>query len=140
MSELGVKEKAHLIGAVSHEEIPGLITSMDVCLAPYPSLTDFYFSPLKIFEYMACGVPVVASNIGQITEIIEDGINGFLCEPGDNEMFADKILDLKNNDFLRKQISKNAIESVVLHSWDNVVNKIIGAINLKKIVNESAGV
>ena len=47
-----------------------LIRQFDIALAPYPVLDHvFYFSPLKLFEYMACGVPVVAANLGQLAEV-----------------------------------------------------------------------
>ena len=45
--------------------VPGLLASMDVAVAPYPVLEHFYFSPLKLFEYMAAGRACIASRIGQ---------------------------------------------------------------------------
>jgi glycosyltransferase involved in cell wall biosynthesis len=54
-----------------------------VAVAPYPQLEQFYFSPLKIYEYMAAGLPVIASDIGQISELIEDKVNGLLVPPDD---------------------------------------------------------
>src|SRR5262249_36909852 len=64
LAECGLQEAVHLVGAVEPAEVPGLLASMDVAVAPYPPLENFYFSPLKVYEYMAAGLPVVASRIG----------------------------------------------------------------------------
>ena len=52
-------------GSVDPAEVPGLWPSMDAAVAPYPNLGHFYFSPLKVYEYMAAGRAVVASRIGR---------------------------------------------------------------------------
>src|SRR5207302_554460 len=75
--------EAQFAGAVAHTDIPGLLASMDVAVAPYPNLADFYFSPLKVYEYMAAGLPVVVSNIGQLGKLINHGVNGLLVPAGD---------------------------------------------------------
>src|ERR1051326_6064134 len=67
----GLKRHVTFTGALRHEEIPAVIRQFDIAVAPYPNLDhEFYFSPLKIFEYMACGVPVVAPKLGQIAEVV----------------------------------------------------------------------
>jgi glycosyltransferase involved in cell wall biosynthesis len=70
-------------GAVSPEEVPGLLAAMDVATAPYPDQPGFYFSPLKVYEYMAAGRAVAASRIGQIEQVLRHGEDGLLCPPGD---------------------------------------------------------
>jgi len=62
--------------------IPALLKQMDVGVAPYPSIRPFYFSPLKMFEYMAARVPIVASEIGQIADVLENGKSALLHRPG----------------------------------------------------------
>src|SRR5439155_81035 len=71
-------------GAVDFDRIPALLAEMDVAVAPYPDLPDFYFSPLKVYEYMAAGRAVVASDIGMLPQLIEDGVSGLLYPPGDS--------------------------------------------------------
>jgi len=71
-------------GALPHDEVPAIIRQFDVALAPYPKLGHaFYFSPLKLLEYMACGVAVVAAECGQIAEVIRHGKTGFLVPADD---------------------------------------------------------
>lgn len=85
----GVRSRLHLLGRVPHDEVAPLVREFDVALAPYPQATHaFYFSPLKIVEYMACGVPTVAAALGQIAELIDDGVHGRLYPPGDLDACA----------------------------------------------------
>lgn len=69
-------------GNVSYERVPDYIAAMDITVAPYIPSENFYFSPMKIFEYMMMGKPIVAGRIGQVEEVIADGDTGVLVEPG----------------------------------------------------------
>src|SRR6185503_10228289 len=84
----GLTESVVFTGAVLPAEVPSLLASMDIAVAPYPQLEHFYFSPLKVFEYMAAGLPVIASGIGQIKKVIEHGVTGWLVSPGDPVAFT----------------------------------------------------
>jgi glycosyltransferase involved in cell wall biosynthesis len=79
---LGVEAAVHFTGAVEHAAIPALLAAMDVAVAPYLPADDFYFSPIKVFEYMAAGRPVIASRLGEMVGLADDGL---LCAvpPGD---------------------------------------------------------
>ena len=79
----------------------GRASSMAV--APYPALDRFYFSPLKLYEYLAMGKAVVASAIGQVCEVIDDGINGLLTRPGDAGDLAEKLERLYRDPELRQR-------------------------------------
>ena len=84
VERLGLERHVTLVGAVPHDEIPAFIRAFDVAVAPYPDAPHaFYFSPLKVFEYMACGVPVVAANLGQLSEVVRDGTTGVVYPAGD---------------------------------------------------------
>jgi glycosyltransferase involved in cell wall biosynthesis len=78
----GLRRFATFTGAVPHDEVPALLARMDVGVAPYPRLAGFYFSPLKVFEYMAGGVPVVASDIGQLGSLLAHRHTALLHRPG----------------------------------------------------------
>jgi len=120
----GLKDSIHFTGAVDSEKIPGLLASMDVAVAPYPALANFYFSPLKVYEYMAAGRAVVASRIGSLAELIEDGMNGLLSPPGDVDALAAAILRLKADAALRQRIGAAARKMVIEnYTWDQVVRR-----------------
>ncbi|PYV15371.1 MAG: glycosyltransferase family 1 protein, partial [Acidobacteria bacterium] len=120
------RKSVELTGAVSTESIPGLLASMDVGVAPYPKLERFYFSPLKIYEYMAAGLPVVASRLGQIEQVIEHGRNGLLCAPGDASDLSHALIRLRSDPRLRAKLGSNARATVLArHTWDGVVEHIL---------------
>ena len=127
LARRGVREAAELTGAVSPDAVPGLLASMDIAVAPYPPQPGFYFSPLKVYEYMAAGLPVVASGIGQIEEAIRDGASGLLCPPGDPQAFAGALLRLADDPALRARLGQAARRSVLAdHTWSAVAERIIG--------------
>ena len=120
-------------GAVAPEEVPGLVASMDVAVAPYPALDHFYFSPLKVYEYMAAGVPVVASGIGQLRELIQPEINGILVPPGDAAALAEALQRLFKDPALRTRLGYEARKTVLAHyTWDAIVGRILTLAGLER--------
>ena len=117
-------ERAQFTGAVAPEEVPGWLASMDVAVAPYPPLTNFYFSPLKLFEYMAAGLPIVGSRIGQVIqveEVIKDNVTGLLVTPGDTQELTRALHELQMDSALRSRLGRAALKAVQEHTWDDVV-------------------
>jgi glycosyltransferase involved in cell wall biosynthesis len=126
LAERGMAEAAQLTGAVTPDAVPGMLASMDVVVAPYPVLEHFYFSPLKVYEYMAAGRPCVASRIGQIEAIIEDGRNGLLCPPGDAAALGEALERLLRDPALRSRLGEAARDTVQRHhTWDAAVARIL---------------
>jgi glycosyltransferase involved in cell wall biosynthesis len=106
--------------------VPGLLAAMDVAVAPSPAMPNFYFSPLKIFEYMAAGLPVVASDVGQIAEVIKHERTGLLCPPDDPAALAAALERLRCRPRLRARLSRNARAAVLRHhTWDHTVDRIL---------------
>ncbi len=87
-ARLGIAERVHFLGHRDHSDAIRALAASDIALAPYPALEGFSFSPLKLYEYLAAGVPVVASAIGQIPAILDGGRWGTLVRPGDAEDLA----------------------------------------------------
>jgi glycosyltransferase involved in cell wall biosynthesis len=126
LAERGAREAAELTGSVPPEAVPGLLASMDVAVAPYPPQAEFYFSPLKVYEYMAAGLPVVASRIGQIEEAIRDGVDGVLCPPGDGPALAAALLRLADEPALRARLGGAARQIVIAErTWSAVAERIV---------------
>jgi len=122
----GVRHRTELTGAVGPHEVPGLLASMDAAVAPYPPRTQFYFSPLKLYEYMAAGLPVVASRIGQVAEAICHGEDGLLCAPGDAEGIAQALGRLAAAPALRERLGARARQRVLAErTWSAVAERIL---------------
>lgn len=129
----GAAGAVHFTGAVDPSEVPGLLASMDLGAAPYPPHDNFYFSPLKVYEYMAAGLPVVASAVGQLRDLIEDGRTGLLCPPGDPAAFAQAFERLRNSPPLAAALGQEARSTVLReHTWDQVVQDILRAAGLPR--------
>ncbi len=124
------KKKVVFTGAVDPEEVPDLLATMDVAVAPYPALDNFYFSPLKLYEYMAMGLAVVASNIGQIQNVVKDAENGLLYEAGNVQSLADKLRELSSKPELRSSLARQARLTAERHSWDAALSKMLSTVNL----------
>jgi glycosyltransferase involved in cell wall biosynthesis len=121
----GLSDAVHFAGAVEPREVPGLLASMNVAVAPYPELPCFYFSPLKVYEYMAAGLPVVASRVGQLQKLIHHGVNGLLCAPGDPAALVEALQRLRQDPGLGTRLGQAARASVLRdHTWDAVVGRI----------------
>jgi glycosyltransferase involved in cell wall biosynthesis len=123
-----LSDQIHLTGWMPHSQIPELIRAMDIAVAPYPHIEQFYFSPLKLFEYMACGRAVVASRIGQIVEVIEHGKNGILFEPGNPAALAACLEALLIDECGRNQIANAASRAMTGRSWADVAANIVACI------------
>ncbi len=125
-----IARSIHFTGAVSPAEIPSLLVNWDVAVAPYQQQEGFYFSPLKIFEYMAAGLPTVAGKIGQISELIEHGKSGLLVAPGNPELIANALTDLATHPELRTRMGQAARARVLSQStWKSVVDRILAIAN-----------
>lgn len=112
-------------GAVAHDRMPQMLSAMDVGAAPYPAIEDFYFSPIKLFEYMAAGCAVVASAQGQIGEVIEHERTGLVCPPGDVVELAACLKRLRRDLPLRRGLGDAArLRVAQRHTWRGVAERI----------------
>ncbi|HKP53152.1 MAG TPA: glycosyltransferase family 4 protein [Chloroflexia bacterium] len=126
LEERGVLDSVCFTGSVDPGEIPGLLASMDIAVAPYADSEHFYFSPLKVYEYMAAGLPVVASRVGQLNGLIRHEVNGLLCPPGDTVALAAALERLRRDSALRIRLGNAARETVLHgHTWDAVAERIL---------------
>jgi len=124
---LGIQRSVIFIGNVEHSRVPELLSVSDVAVAPYPKFAlNFYFSPIKLFEYMAAGKAVVASRLGQIAEVIINGVNGLLVEPGDVGELATAMTKLLTDDSLRKTLGSAARKTVLQgYTWSKYIRKLV---------------
>jgi len=113
-------------GAVDPATVPDWLSRMDIAVAPYPQLADFYFSPLKIYEYMAAQLPVVATRVGHLSEVINHGVTGLLVPPDDPLALCASLRQLVDEPQLRRRLGEAARRFVAEHhSWDRVAREIL---------------
>ncbi|MDO4258659.1 MAG: glycosyltransferase family 4 protein [Actinomycetaceae bacterium] len=113
-------------GAVRPDDIMSHLEGSAIAVAPYPQMApeDSYFSPLKVYEYMAAGLPIVASEIGQIPSVL-DGV-GLLVPPSNPEALAEAIDHLSRESAERRRRGAlGRLLAVERHSWANVVDAIL---------------
>ncbi len=133
VSDSPYRDRIILTGYVSYEKIPEYLSAMDIALAPYPDMEFFHFSPVKIYEYMAAGKPVVSSDIGQIHELITPEIDGIICPPGDIDCFFANLSILIENPEKREKIGYHARQTIIqkhtwvhrAHAWAKAINSVL---------------
>jgi starch synthase len=112
------------LGTVPYAEMPPILAAADVGVAPYDPARQrqlalgFYWSPLKIFEYMASGLPTVTIPRSPLTEIVRDGQEGLHAREGDPDALAAAIVRLADDPALRRRMGASARARVVeRYSW-----------------------
>lgn len=125
-ADLGLDKTAQFTGLVTHTEVPRLLAAADVAVVPYPPMeTDLWLSPLKLFEYMASGKAVIASAVGQLTEVIQNDHNGLLVPPGDVPALTTALQRLIGDPDLRSRLGQQAREDAVRkHSWEHYLSRL----------------
>ncbi len=110
----------NLLGYVDFEMLPAIYAAAGVAAAP----TFYENLPLRVLEVMASGVPVVASDVCGLPEVIASGENGLLVPPGSPEALAEALILLLQDDGERKRMGKAARESIVgRFSWSRAATE-----------------
>lgn len=115
VNSLNLTDSVSFIGKVTHEKVPDYVNSSDMCVL-FRTGFDEGFSPLKLFEYLACNKPVLASR-SKGFEFIEQSNFGILASPTATEEVADKIVYMLKN---KECFSKGREFVLKNHSWDQV--------------------
>lgn len=126
-SDLGLDARVHWLGQVAHREIPRVLAASDVALAPYPGLQGFGFSPLKLYEYLAAGIPVVASAVGQIPQALANGRWGCLVAPGDPQALANGVAGVLRDPAAPARARQARAHALAVHGWRCRAEQILTA-------------
>jgi glycosyltransferase involved in cell wall biosynthesis len=124
--ELGIGSAVHFTGAVPHTEVPQLVGAADIAVAPYPMMQQaLWLSPMKLFEYMAAGLAVIASDVGQLGEVVNDGNNGLLTPPGNAAAMAAAMQRLIDEPALRTRLGAQARKDAQQkYSWEQYIARL----------------
>jgi glycosyltransferase involved in cell wall biosynthesis len=132
LEQRGLSDRVLLTGVVAHPHAVELLACCDVCVSPHvpnPDGTAFFGSPTKLFEYMGLGRAIVASDLDQIGEVLEDGHTALLTPPGDALAAARAVVRLLDDEQLRARIGQAALERAIeRHSWDAHVGRILAVL------------
>ncbi|MGP4083034.1 N-acetyl-alpha-D-glucosaminyl L-malate synthase BshA [Pseudalkalibacillus sp. R45] len=113
--ELGLQDDILILG--KQENIAELFSISDVKLL----LSEKESFGLVLLEAMACGVPVIGTNIGGIPEVIDEGRTGYICEVGNIEQIAARTLAILQDEELQREMSINAVEHVQNHFHSKMI-------------------
>ncbi|HEY3431451.1 MAG TPA: glycosyltransferase family 4 protein [Rhodocyclaceae bacterium] len=126
-TRLGVTQRVIFHEPVSHQRLPALYRAADVGI--FPSIGDEAFG-ITVAEAMACGLPVVASYIGGIPEVVgNEGSCGFLVSPGKPAHLAQVMTQLAQDHPLRDRLGRAARERIVSHfTWRDAARRLLAAL------------
>ncbi|WP_147108054.1 glycosyltransferase family 4 protein [Tateyamaria sp. syn59] len=122
----GCDDAAEFTGALPASCVPAALRRMDVGCAPYGETDDFYFSPLKIYEYMAAGLPVVTTRVGHLPALVRDGATGHVVPVADAAALARALLILARNAPRRHAMGATGRDEVLTdRTWDGVAARLL---------------
>lgn len=132
ISAYGLNKSTKVLSQVPFNKMPKLLNQCDVVLSHFNFHNKWpHNCSIKHLEYLALGKPTVATNVGEVNFAIEHGKNGFLCEEGDIDMFANSIVKLAKNSELRKKLGKAGRQKAIQElDWEFNVQKIIKSLEL----------
>lgn len=120
-------------GAVVPQDVPQHLDGAHIAVAPYPDGQDQYFSPLKVLEYSAAGLPVVASRVGQLEQLVRDGVTGLLVPPSDPDALAsaiDALVAVPERAERMGRAGRRKVEAS--HTWQHVLDRALDGLALPK--------
>jgi glycosyltransferase involved in cell wall biosynthesis len=113
-------------GTVGHHELPGYLAAMDVALVLATPGSPFHYSPLKLAEYLAAGVAVIAARAGALPEQLVDGMDSVLVPPGDLVALRSEVLRLRDDPVERARLGRAGRAAAVERwSWDHSIRRIV---------------
>jgi glycosyltransferase involved in cell wall biosynthesis len=128
VTKAGMGHAVIMTGKIAHSQVPEMLSIADVAVVPSTPLTAGLGgtgTPLKLFEYMAAGKAIVATALNEAAEVIRDGHDGLLVQPGDASKFAEATLKLVDDPKERSRLGKNAREQAVKqYSWEHYTRRL----------------
>ena len=133
INELGLTEKVTLGGYVSQDDVIKILKSSDIGVIPNNKtiIGSQHTSPMKIFEYLAVGLPIISSDFPAMREVLKEGENALFFESENVDELAEKIDSLSQDEALLAFMRKNNIKEGQKYSWENRAKIICDFIKLE---------
>ncbi len=121
------RKMLRFVDRVPNSEVPRVMKACDVCTIPWPwtEFSAYYTSPLKLFEYMAAGVPIVASDLPSLKEVLRHDENAWLVPPGEPSALAKGIRILLTDQKRAQRLAQKACEEVKGYTWETRAAQIV---------------
>jgi glycosyltransferase involved in cell wall biosynthesis len=115
-----------LTGWLTPDRLRRGLRALDACVLPFPWTEHLAYdaSPMKLFEYMASGTPIVASDLPSLAEILRHGDNALLVPPDDVGALADALRSLRDDPPLGRRLAAQALRDVQDHTWRSRAERI----------------
>jgi glycosyltransferase involved in cell wall biosynthesis len=128
-ADLGVVDRVRVTGPVAHGAIAAHLEGASIGIAPYPPSDFFYFSPLKVVEYMMAGLPVVTTDVGDVADTVRTA--GIVVPPGSVDELVEACAYLLERPELRRHMGAvGRSRALTHHTWDAVAERIESAAQL----------
>lgn len=120
-------QNLHFTGIIPNREVPVYLYAADVLVMPYTAqtVTHQYMSPMKMFEYMASGRPIVASDFPVLREVLRPDENAVLVPPANAEALTGSIQRLLADPGLSERLGAQALRDVGQYTWDCRAGKVL---------------
>jgi D-inositol-3-phosphate glycosyltransferase len=120
--QYGVQDQIMFLGRRSQDTLPYYYSAAEAVVVP-----SYYESfGMVALEAMACGTPVVASHVGGLAFLVQDGETGFTVPFDDPQALAARLLALLNDPDLRKQMGAGAADFAREYGWEKIAQRVIG--------------
>ncbi|HWR64778.1 MAG TPA: glycosyltransferase [Bellilinea sp.] len=124
-AELGLSDIVLFLGKRSQESLPYYYSAADVVVVP----SHYESFGMVALEAMACGTPVVASQVGGLPFLVQDGVTGFVVPNGEPELLGQHLIEILLDGDLRERLGCQGAEIARGYSWDTIAARILGVYN-----------
>lgn len=121
-ADLGLSDIVMFLGKRSQESLPYYYSAADVVVVP----SHYESFGMVALEAMACGTPVVASQVGGLAFLVQDGVTGFVVPNGEPELLGQHLIEILLDQALRTRLGAKGAEIARSYSWDIIARRIIG--------------
>jgi glycosyltransferase involved in cell wall biosynthesis len=122
-------DRVRFVGQVPNRDVPLYLWAADVLVMPYTSQTPTvrYMSPLKMFEYMAAGRPIVATDFPVVREVLRDGETAILVAPDSGNALREGLQRVLSDPSLQQGMAGAAREAAKAYTWERRAQRVLAA-------------
>jgi glycosyltransferase involved in cell wall biosynthesis len=121
----GLVDLVRFTGEISHEELPRILSVADMAVVASQGKQEFHYSPLKLWEYLAMGLPVAAPNVGEPGRMLTDHVDAILYPPGNREALTEAIVELARSPQTGTRLGETARRLAESESWRQQLARVV---------------